>query len=67
MNLQCPKCIHKLYFILLYMQCWETYIGQQIYKLVVLDFLVAVIVVFFVEFPRRHVLIFIIFPHLCSE
>ncbi|XP_069122846.1 transmembrane channel-like protein 7 isoform X2 [Argopecten irradians] len=34
-------------------KCWETYVGQQIYKLVILDFLVLIIVTFLVELPRR--------------
>ncbi|CAG2245617.1 TMC [Mytilus edulis] len=34
-------------------KCWETYVGQQIYKLIILDFLVGVIITFVVEFPRR--------------
>nr|UYL70871.1 Tmc487a [Platynereis dumerilii] len=33
--------------------CWETYVGQQFYKLVILDFVVTVFVTFFVEFPRK--------------
>ncbi|KAJ8876070.1 hypothetical protein PR048_023978 [Dryococelus australis] len=33
-------------------QCWETYIGQQFYKLVLLDFVTNVIVTFFFNFPR---------------
>ncbi|KAK3089319.1 hypothetical protein FSP39_002708, partial [Pinctada imbricata] len=33
-------------------KCWETYVGQQIYKLVIMDFLVVVIVTFIVEYPR---------------
>ena len=36
-----------------YHQCWETYVGQQFYKLVVTDFLVNIIKVFLVELPRR--------------
>ncbi|KAJ8318093.1 hypothetical protein KUTeg_003184 [Tegillarca granosa] len=36
-------------------QCWETYVGQQIYKLIILDFLVFTIVTFVVEFPRRFI------------
>ncbi|XP_052071142.1 transmembrane channel-like protein 7 [Mytilus californianus] len=34
-------------------KCWETYVGQQIYKLMILDFLVGLIITFVVEFPRR--------------
>ncbi|ESO89006.1 hypothetical protein LOTGIDRAFT_53152, partial [Lottia gigantea] len=34
-------------------QCWETYVGQQLYKLVITDFLVGVGTVLFVEIPRR--------------
>ncbi|ELT96458.1 hypothetical protein CAPTEDRAFT_150917 [Capitella teleta] len=33
--------------------CWETYVGQQIYKLVIVDFFVVVAITFFVEFPRK--------------
>ncbi|XP_013380167.1 transmembrane channel-like protein 7 isoform X2 [Lingula anatina] len=33
--------------------CWETYVGQQIYKLVILDFLVVAGVTIFAEFPRK--------------
>ncbi|XP_063445695.1 transmembrane channel-like protein 7 isoform X2 [Mytilus trossulus] len=36
-------------------KCWETYVGQQIYKLIILDFLVGVIITFVVEFPRRFI------------
>ncbi|KAL3876100.1 hypothetical protein ACJMK2_033978 [Sinanodonta woodiana] len=34
-------------------KCWETYVGQQIYKLVLLDLIVEVIIVVIVQFPRR--------------
>ncbi|RUS90828.1 hypothetical protein EGW08_001447 [Elysia chlorotica] len=34
-------------------RCWESYVGQQLYKLVVLDFVVAVVKVFAVELPRK--------------
>lgn len=33
--------------------CWETAVGQQIYKLTILDFLVGVTIVFLVECPRK--------------
>ncbi|EEC05783.1 hypothetical protein IscW_ISCW003598 [Ixodes scapularis] len=34
-------------------QCWETAVGQQIYKLTILDFLVSVALVFVLECPRK--------------
>ncbi|KAL1483168.1 hypothetical protein MTO96_033381, partial [Rhipicephalus appendiculatus] len=33
--------------------CWETAVGQQIYKLTMLDFIVGVTLVFVVECPRK--------------
>ncbi|XP_077526351.1 transmembrane channel-like protein 7 isoform X2 [Haemaphysalis longicornis] len=33
--------------------CWETAVGQQIYKLTILDFIVGVTLVFVVECPRK--------------
>ncbi|XP_013776355.1 transmembrane channel-like protein 7 isoform X2 [Limulus polyphemus] len=35
--------------------CWETYIGQQLYKLVLMDFLVAVFKTFVVELARKFI------------
>ena len=32
--------------------CWETYAGQQLYKLTVTDFLAQFALIFFVDFPR---------------
>ncbi|KAI0240439.1 Transmembrane channel-like protein 7 [Lamellibrachia satsuma] len=34
-------------------KCWETYVGQQIYKLVIMDLIASLIGVFLVDFPRR--------------
>uniref|UniRef100_A0A8C1LAP9 Transmembrane channel-like protein n=1 Tax=Cyprinus carpio TaxID=7962 RepID=A0A8C1LAP9_CYPCA len=38
---------HQLY------PCWETHIGQEMYKLVIFDFLIIAAVIIFVEFPRK--------------
>lgn len=32
--------------------CWETYVGQQIYKLVLTDFATSILITFFINFPR---------------
>ena len=34
-------------------QCWESYFGQQIYKLVLLDLIVETAIIVFIQFPRR--------------
>jgi len=33
--------------------CWETYLGQEMYKLTILDFFIVVTTTLFVEFPRK--------------
>ncbi|KAL8593138.1 hypothetical protein ACOMHN_009793 [Nucella lapillus] len=35
--------------------CWETYVGQQFYKLAVVDFAALMALTFFVEFPRKFI------------
>ena len=35
--------------------CWETYAGQQLYKLTVTDFLAQFALIFFVDFPRSKI------------
>ncbi|KAK1144898.1 transmembrane channel-like protein 7 [Acipenser oxyrinchus oxyrinchus] len=34
-------------------QCWETRVGQEMYKLMIFDFITGVVVILLVEFPRR--------------
>ncbi|KAL8601470.1 hypothetical protein ACOMHN_000412 [Nucella lapillus] len=34
-------------------QCWETYVGQQFYKLALVDFAALIVITFFAEFPRK--------------
>lgn len=34
------------------LRCWETYVGQNFYKLVLLDFASHVLITFFINFPR---------------
>lgn len=38
---------HEMY------SCWETRVGQEMYKLTVFDFIIIVAVTIFVEFPRK--------------
>ncbi|NXD30286.1 TMC7 protein, partial [Spelaeornis formosus] len=46
---KCKPCgyNYKLY------PCWETDVGQEMYKLMVFDFIVILAVVLFVDFPRK--------------
>ncbi|KAK7073559.1 TMC domain [Halocaridina rubra] len=34
-------------------KCWETYVGQQLYKLAILDLLIMFLSTFFINFPRK--------------
>ncbi|XP_072884174.1 transmembrane channel-like protein 7 [Hemitrygon akajei] len=47
-----PRCKHCGYNYQQY-QCWETKVGQEMYKLVIFDFLIALSVIIFVDFPRK--------------
>jgi hypothetical protein len=42
-------------YLIFTLQCWETYVGQQIYKLVLLDLVVETSIIVFVQLPRRSV------------
>lgn len=37
------------------LECWETYVGQQLYKLILTDFAVQFLMTFFVNLPRAFV------------
>ncbi|XP_041963999.1 transmembrane channel-like protein 7 [Alosa sapidissima] len=47
----CSPCQynHRIY------QCWETRVGQEMYKLVLFDFLTTIVKLILVDFPRRMV------------
>ncbi|XP_078273659.1 transmembrane channel-like protein 7 isoform X2 [Rhinoraja longicauda] len=54
----CKTCgyNHKLY------PCWETRIGQEMYKLMIFDLIIIASVTLFVEFPRKLLVTFCPFP-----
>ncbi|XP_051877722.1 transmembrane channel-like protein 7 [Pristis pectinata] len=55
---ECKPCgyNHKLY------PCWETRIGQEMYKLMIFDLIIIAVVTLFVEFPRKLLVTFCPFP-----
>ncbi|XP_055506920.1 transmembrane channel-like protein 7 isoform X1 [Leucoraja erinacea] len=55
---ECKTCgyNHKLY------PCWETRIGQEMYKLMIFDLIIIASVTLFVEFPRKLLVTFCPFP-----
>lgn len=34
-------------------QCWETQVGQEMYKLMIFDLIIILAVTLFVDFPRK--------------
>ncbi|ROJ94328.1 Transmembrane channel-like protein 7 [Anabarilius grahami] len=51
-------CFYCIYIATVFSQrkqaeCWETHVGQEMYKLVIFDFLIITAVTIFVEFPRK--------------
>ncbi|XP_069762179.1 transmembrane channel-like protein 7 [Narcine bancroftii] len=55
---QCKPCgyNHDLY------PCWETRVGQEMYKLMMFDLIIIAAVTLFVEFPRKLLVTFCHFP-----
>jgi len=37
------------------LQCWETSMGQEVYRLVIIDFLLAIVGTFLAEFCRSQI------------
>ncbi|XP_062976240.1 transmembrane channel-like protein 8 [Elgaria multicarinata webbii] len=47
-TLQCQQCgYNKLY------QCWETHLGQEMYKMIIFSFLTTLAAAFLISLPRR--------------
>ena len=42
------NCVSMSWF-----QCWETQVGQEMYKLMIFDFIIILAVTLFVDFPRK--------------
>ncbi|KAM6967380.1 transmembrane channel-like protein 7 [Aplochiton taeniatus] len=53
-DVQADTCRHCYYNYDAY-PCWETRVGQEMYKLTLFDLLITIAVLVFVEFPRRMV------------
>ncbi|KAG8434131.1 hypothetical protein GDO86_012485 [Hymenochirus boettgeri] len=51
-NPQAPTCVTCGYNIDEY-KCWETRVGQEMYKLLIFDFLTVLLVILLVDFPRK--------------
>lgn len=45
LGLSVPSC--------LWFQCWETQVGQEMYKLMIFDLIITLAVTLFVDFPRK--------------
>ncbi|XP_076827295.1 transmembrane channel-like protein 7 isoform X2 [Brachyhypopomus gauderio] len=51
-NISTEACVSCGYNYKMY-QCWETRVGQEMYKLMLFDFLITIAMLGLVEFPRR--------------
>ncbi|EDV27745.1 uncharacterized protein TRIADDRAFT_53750 [Trichoplax adhaerens] len=47
--------------------CWETYVGQELFKLVIMNFLVVVFATILVEFPQKLVADKVNFENCCLQ
>ncbi|XP_008115447.1 transmembrane channel-like protein 4 [Anolis carolinensis] len=54
-NADCRNCGYNNTLYL----CWETAVGQEMYKLMIFDLLIMLLVVMFVEFPRKMLVTFL--------
>ena len=50
LDLQTPGHFLTLFFL---PQCWETRVGQEMYKLLIFDLLTGVAISLFIQFPRK--------------
>ncbi|XP_007438867.1 transmembrane channel-like protein 4 isoform X2 [Python bivittatus] len=48
-NSECQKCGYNNHLH----PCWETSVGQEMYKLMIFDLVITLLVTLFVEFPRK--------------
>ena len=46
-------CCSKSGLFLSWFQCWETQVGQEMYKLMIFDLIIILAVTLFVDFPRK--------------